>query len=269
MGPVLQKGIPLAKVTEETIHVDGCPLHVRRSGEGRTLLYLHGAHGMGSWNPFFDTLAAHGSLWVPDHPGFGKSQPRGPVDVIADLAYVYLDLIEQAGLSDVHVIGHCIGGWTALEMAVRQPGAISGLTLLNSAGVHVDKVPVGDFFMATIDKQPNLLFADVERGRGLLDKEIAAVDDVTMHANRIMAARLSWSPRLFDPKLERWLKRIKVPASVLWGDSNKVFPLAYGEALARLVPNASLSVVKNAGHHAHLEQPAATAETIIKSARLS
>lgn len=259
----------MAKVLEETLQVDGCPIHMRRAGEGRTLLFLHGAQGMGSWNPFFDRLAAHGSLWVPDHPGFGKSQPRGPVDVVTDLAYVYLDMIDQAGLKDVHVIGHCIGGWTALEMAVRQPGAISGITLLNSAGIHVDKVPVGDFFMATIDKLPNLLFADAARGRDLLAAEIAAIDDVTMHANRIMAARLSWAPRLFDPRLERWLRRIRVPASVVWGDNNKVFPLAYGEALARLVPGAGLSVVGKAGHLAHIEQPEATADTVIKSARLS
>lgn len=259
----------MAKVIEETIQVDGCSLHMRRSGTGRPVLYLHGAHGMGTWNPFFEKLADRSALWVPDHPGFGKSQPRGPVDVVADLAYVYLDLIEQAGLKDVHVIGHCIGGWTALEMAVRSPDLIGGLTLLNSAGVHVDDVPVGDFFMATVDRLPSLLFADVERGRGLLKSEMDAIDDVTMHANRIMAARLSWAPRLFDPKLERWLRRIKAPTSVVWGDRNKVFPLPYGEALARLVPKASLSVIKDCGHHAHLEQPIAAAEAIIKSGELS
>ena len=60
MDPSLQKGTQLAKVIEETVHIHGCPIHVRRSGEGRPLLYLHGAHGMGSWNPFFDALASRG-----------------------------------------------------------------------------------------------------------------------------------------------------------------------------------------------------------------
>ena len=269
MGPEETKGTDLAKPTEETVAIDGCSLHVRRAGEGRPVLYLHGAHGMGTWSPFFERLAGRAALWVPDHPGFGQSQPRGPVDIIADLAYVYLDFIEQAGLKDVHVVGHCIGGWVALEMAIRSPAMIGGLTLLNSAGIHVAGVDMGDFFMATPDRLPALLFANADRGRAVLAGELGAGDDMVTHANRVMAARLSWSPRLFDPKLERWLRRITAPTTVIWGDTNKVLPLAYGESLARSIPRASLTVLKDCGHLAHLEQPVAAAEAIINSARLA
>jgi pimeloyl-ACP methyl ester carboxylesterase len=251
------------QVSETSVSIDGCTLHVRRAGSGTPILYLHGAQGIGKWGPCFDRLAEHHELLIPDHPGFGASQPRGPVEEVADLAYVYLDFIEQQGLKDVHVVGHCIGGWAALEMAVRSPASVACLTLVNSAGIHVPGVLLGDFFMATSDRVHELLFADTKRGRALLDDEIAAFDGAAFHANRVMAARLSWSPRLFDPKLERWLRRIKAPTSVIWGDANKVLPLAYGEALAQKIPGAKFTVLNNCGHLAHLEQPVALAGAVL------
>jgi len=254
-------------VKEESVEVDGCPIHLRRAGSGETILFLHGAHGVGTWNPFFQLLAQDAALIVPDHPGFGRSQPRGLVETVADLAYVYLDLIAQLGLKNVHLVGHCIGGWAALEMAVRSPGAIARLSLVNSAGVSVPEVRMGDFFIATPERLPGLLFADPARGAALLDAEFGAIDDATLHANRVMAARLSWSPRLFDPALERWLRRIGVPTTVVWGRSNRILPPAYGERLRERIPKARLAVIESCGHLAYLEQPAAVAQAILTSGR--
>ena len=73
--------------------------------------------------------------------------------------------------------------------------------------------------------------------------------------------------RLFDPKLERWLKRIKAPTAVIWGEQNKVFPLAYAKAFTEKISNSKMVVLKNCGHLAHLEQPAALADAIVSSRR--
>lgn len=254
-------------MNEQILQIDGCALHVRRAGEGEATLYLHGAHGAGKWGTLYETLSRHAALHVPDHPGFGRSQPRGPVDEIPDLAYFYLDYIESQGLKNVHLIGECIGGWTALEMAVRSPSSIARLTLVNSAGIHVKDVPKGDFFIAKTERLPEILFADPARGRTLLAEDQAGVDPAIFHANRVMAARLSWHPRLFDPKLERWLKRIKAPITVIWGEQNKVFPPAYAQAFAQKIPNTTTKLLKNCGHLAHLEQPAALADAIVSSRR--
>ena len=254
-------------MNEQILQIDGCALHVRRAGEGEATLYLHGAHGAGKWGTLYESLSKHAALHVPDHPGFGRSQPRGPVDEVSDLAYFYLDYIESQGLRNVHVIGECIGGWTALEMAVRSPASIARLTLVNSAGIHVQDVPKGDFFIAKTERLPDILFADPARGRTLLAEDQAGVDPAIFHANRVMAARLSWHPRLFDPKLERWLMRIKAPTTVIWGEQNKVFPLAYAHALVQKISKASVTVLKNCGHLAHLEQPAALADAIVSARR--
>ena len=47
-------------------------------------------------------------------------------------------------------------------------------------------------------------------------------------ANRFMAAKLGWEPRWFNPGLERWLHRIKLPTLVLWGADDKLLPSRNG-----------------------------------------
>jgi hypothetical protein len=41
--------------------------------------------------------------------------------------------------------------------------------------------------------------------------------DVMLH-NRFTVAKLGWQPRWFNPDLEKWLHRIKLPGLVVWGD---------------------------------------------------
>ena len=50
-------------------------------------------------------------------------------DDAGDLALFYLDLIGQLKLDSVHIVGQCIGGWVALEMAIRSTARIKFLTL--------------------------------------------------------------------------------------------------------------------------------------------
>jgi pimeloyl-ACP methyl ester carboxylesterase len=64
-------------------------------------------------------LAQRFDVIVPDHPGFGGAEAPAWIDDISDLAYGYLDAIEVLGLPGVHIVGQSLGGWIALEMAVR------------------------------------------------------------------------------------------------------------------------------------------------------
>ena len=45
-----------------------------------------------------------------------------------------------------------------------------------------------------------------------------------MLKNRFSAAKFGWQPRWFNPDLEKWLHRIKLPALVMWGDDDKILP---------------------------------------------
>ena len=120
--------------TETTLDVRNCKLLLRRAGKGPAVLFLHGAGGL-QWVPFFDRLAERFSLMVPDHPSFGRSSTPDWLDDVADLAYFYLDLLAELELTGVHVIGHSMGGWIALEMAIRSTERIESLSLIAPAGI--------------------------------------------------------------------------------------------------------------------------------------
>jgi pimeloyl-ACP methyl ester carboxylesterase len=59
---------------------------------------------------------------------------------------------------------------------------------------------------------------------------------------------------LYNPKLERRLRRVQAPTLVLWGADDTFLPLAHGEAYARLIADARLQVIPDCGHLVPLEQ---------------
>src|SRR5690349_9490268 len=99
--------------------IRGCSISLMRRGSGAPALYLHGAGGVAGWSPFFEELSRSFELYVPDHPGFGRSDTPPWLDNVHDLAYFYLQFLRDLDLDRVHLIGSSIGGWVALEMAVR------------------------------------------------------------------------------------------------------------------------------------------------------
>lgn len=244
---------------EEVLNLENGKLRLRRKGSGQPLLYLHGAHGMSGWPPFLDELAKRYEVIAPDHPGFGQSDTSSDMDNIADLARVYLELLDRLGGVETHVVGHCIGGWIAMNIALRSSLPVS-LNLINSAGIHAD-AQKGDFFICTPESLPGLLFTDVALGQRYFDDEKAA-DEVASYRNRVMSARLCWTPRLFDPHLHKWLHRIKIPVQIIWGEENRVLPKAFGVALSQALRSAPPVLIPKAGHFAHIERAAECARQV-------
>jgi pimeloyl-ACP methyl ester carboxylesterase len=147
-----------------TIDINGCKLSFARAGTGLPLLYLHGTDGLAEWPAILDALVERFDVIVPDHPGFGASEGPAWIDEVSDVAYCYLDAIEALGLAGVHVVGQSLGGWIALEMAVRSTHRLRSLTLISAAGIHVKGVPKADIFMIDPEEQARLAYADPKRG---------------------------------------------------------------------------------------------------------
>jgi pimeloyl-ACP methyl ester carboxylesterase len=247
---------------ETVITTRGGKLLLRRGGVGEPMLYLHGAQGFAGLAPAIDALAAQCDVLAPDHPGFGNSEVVEAIDDVPDLAFYYLDLLQALDLTGVHLVGQSIGGWTALEMAIRSSERIKSVTLAAAAGIRVPGVPRADMFICTQEELARLLFA----GDGWKDwsaslqatPELQEIHD----RNRFQAAKLCWQPRLFNPKLEKWLHRIDRPTHIVWGAEDRILPPAYGARLKGLIAGASLTLLPGVGHLAPVEAPQAFADEV-------
>jgi pimeloyl-ACP methyl ester carboxylesterase len=250
-------------VQAQTHRVGDIAVRLFRSGQGESLLFLHGAGGLPGWIPFFDKLAAHYDVLVPEHPGFGTLVNAGSIRDIADAALYYLDFLDGLGLSGVHVVGNSLGGWIAAEVAVRNCSRLKTLSLISPAGVRVKGVPVGDNFIWSPEEAARNLFHD----QSFADKMLALVpsdeEADRQLSNRFMAARLGWQPRWFNPALERWLHRIKVPTLLLWGEDDKLLPSAYAKVWQSRVPDIRVDIIGACGHLPHIEKMDVTAQKIL------
>lgn len=145
-------------LNESFFELRGCKLWLRRGGAGQPLLFLHGAHGFAGMQPALDALAKNFDVLAPDLPGFGRSDAPDWIDDVPDLAFFLLDLVTALDVKRVNLVGHSIGGWAALEMAIRSTERLKSLTLVDSAGIRLEGVPRADMFMASPDELLALLF---------------------------------------------------------------------------------------------------------------
>ena len=159
------------------------------------------------------------------------------------------------GLNHVHLVGTSLGGWMALEMAVRSTQRLASLTLVGAAGLNLKDVRTGDIFMWEHEERIRNMIHDpalAERILGLTPTEDQAATAVK---NEFATARLAWQPRFLDPHLHKWLHRIDVPTQIIWGRHDRVFPLPYADNLHARIPGSRLNVIDDCGHLPHVERP--------------
>lgn len=235
-------------LAQSTLHLDGCKINLRRGGRGDPLLYLHGAGGAPVVLPFMEKLAERFDMLVPEHPGWGLSDEPQWLENIHDLAYFYLDFLQALDLKDVVLVGSSMGGWIALEMAVRDCSRIRSIVLVGPAGIAAPGVQPADIFLMSPEELTRNLFHDPSFAEKMLAQPMTpGMLDIQLK-NRHTVARLAWEPRLHDPFLAKWLHRIKVPVKIIWGAEDKILPAAFAQEFKRLMPKAEIEIVPQCGH---------------------
>src|SRR5262245_27195518 len=138
-----------------TLTVHGVQLEVVKLGQGRPIVVLHGENGLDPHAPFLDSLAAHGRVIAPSHPGSGHSSDAETIDTVDDLAYLYLDLLAEQDLHEVTLLGFSLGGWVAAEMAVKSTERLAKLILVAPVGIKVgdrETRDIPDIFALTAEE---------------------------------------------------------------------------------------------------------------------
>lgn len=250
------------------LDVHGLGIEMDIVGQGRPLVYLHAGDGADREAPFIDELSRHFSVFLPSHPGFGLSDLPREFNAIDDLAYFYLDFLEQQNLRDVMLVGSSFGGWLAAEIAIRNTSRIGALVLAAPLGIKIDgreQRGITDIFSLT----PAELTAHV-RAHGKQEvpdyREVPEEIVTRIARNREALTLFGWSPTLYNPRLQYWLHRVDVPTLVLWGDSDKIVPVAYGDAFCQEIAGAELSIIEDAGHYLPYDKPHEFATSIVEFA---
>jgi len=246
----------MASETSTLVSLRGVDVPVERKGSGPPVLALHGGDGPLGQLPFVDDLAAQFEVVAPTHPGFGATAIPEHFDNLQDLVFLYLDLIDSLDLQDAILMGFSMGGWLAAEIAVMNTGRFSKLVLVDSVGIKpggpFDR-DIADVFASSSEDLLNATWHD----RSLASDQAAMSDEElqVVAANRVAHGLYTWEPYMHNPKLRYRLHRIDIPTLLIWGENDGIVTPEYGAALRDLIPGASLSVIPEAGHHPHIEQP--------------
>ncbi|MGH7797891.1 MAG: alpha/beta fold hydrolase [Candidatus Binatia bacterium] len=257
-------------MSERIIEVNKRNVHVLENGSGHPLLYLHGFADVHSvkegWLPLHERLAEHARVIAPAHPGCAQTDENKEIDTVEDVVFHYLEVLDALKLTQFDLVGSCVGGWIAAELAVRHPEKLRKLILIGAAGLFVQGALIGDVFM---NAQPEygssyaslreLLFASANQPNALdmfPDGKGELEDEVRRYQMLRLSSRIGFKPPYFyNHSLRNRLHRMTAPTLVVWGEKDNFVPRAHGETYAEKIPGAKLTIVPGSGHSVHVEKP--------------
>jgi pimeloyl-ACP methyl ester carboxylesterase len=121
------------EVQGKTIKVDGRDVHYYTAGQGDPLVVVHGGGGDArTWWGNIIELSEKYTVYAPDLPGYGGSQPLEGNYYIPELSRFIGSFATNLGLERFNLVGHSMGGGIALDYALRAPHKIKKLVLVSS-----------------------------------------------------------------------------------------------------------------------------------------
>ena len=252
--------------TEQFVEVGGTKIEVMVGGAGDPMLVLHGSGGNKGWLQYLQSLSDHYQVYAPSHPGFGNSERPDWLENMDDLACFYSWFLEELGLEAVHVMGFSLGGWLAAEMAIMCPHTFKSIVLVDSAGIKPVHGEIADIFLMSGPQVIENMFYDPEQSpeyTKMYGQEPTPEHRQVLEGNRAMAARLTWKPYMFDPRLPSLLARVHAPTLIVWGRQDAIVPLECGELFQKAMIGSTLKVIENCGHTPQYEKPQEFVDTVI------
>ncbi len=92
-----------------------------------------------SWQPILNDLSRSYCVIVFDNRGSGRTKPQSIDTSIRQIADDCIALVKYLGLSSVTLLGHSMGGFVALDCAIRYPEYVSSLILAGTSAYNSER----------------------------------------------------------------------------------------------------------------------------------
>ncbi|SEB22545.1 alpha/beta fold hydrolase [Variovorax sp. YR216] len=237
-------------------------------GSGPPVVILHGLFGAGrNWLQIAQALAADRyRIYLPDARNHGAS-PWAESMSYAEMAGDVLALIEREQLHRPCVIGHSMGGKTAMALALSRPHAIGGIAVVDIApesytgqfSSYVSAMRGFDMAGAAGRREIRQALADrlgAATPVDILRKNLRRQDDRFDWRLNLLATGLCMTELCDFPEVLR-TTCYAGPALFIHGAESDYVPPSSLAGIRALFPHAQTERVADAGHWVHADQPEA------------
>ena len=237
--------------------IDGIKINYEQQGQGEDVLVLHGwGASIKTMRPVIDALSQNYRVTALDFPGFGDSGlPHGHYGVPEYMELTRL-FLKELSIEKTHIICHSFGGRVTILLAAQHPDMVGKIVFTDAAGLR--KPRTLRYYMRVYSYK-----AAKRLSRGRLAKRALKVFGVDVDARVKNAGSQDYKAlpdemkqvfvRVVNQDLKSYLKDIKSPSLLIWGENDTDTPLSFGQTMEKLIPDAGLVVFPGAGHYAFLD----------------
>jgi pimeloyl-ACP methyl ester carboxylesterase len=221
-------------------------------------------------------LAETHTVIAPDLLGHGRSaKPQGDYSLGA-YASGMRDLLVALDVEKVNVVGHSLGGGVAMQFAYQFPDRISRLVLVDTGGIGREVNPAlraaalpGAEFVLPLLFTPTLHDAGLKvrnffAGFGIhgnADVEGVAEGFASLTEADARRAFINTVRSVIDPTgqrvsaADRLYLTAEIPSLIVWGDRDRIIPVAHADLAHELMPGSRLEIFPGAGHFPFNDDP--------------
>ncbi|MEU6111555.1 alpha/beta fold hydrolase [Streptomyces albidoflavus] len=259
-----------------TYEVDGVKLAYEEWGPegGVPVVLVHGhPFDRSLWRAQAQRLAGAGCRVVlPDLRGYGESQVVPGVTPFPVFAGDVVALLDRLGIADAVVGGVSMGGQITMEIRRLYPERVRALVLADTSyPAETEEGRAGRLALAERLLAEGMGgYADEVIGKMVASYNVEAKPEATAHVLRMMratdpqGAAAALRGRADREDYEATLAGVSEPVLIVVGADDAFTTVADAEAIRRLVPHATLTVIDGAGHLPHLEQPEETGRALVE-----
>jgi pimeloyl-ACP methyl ester carboxylesterase len=217
-------------------------VHAYRPHPGGEPVVLLSAFNSLAWYPHVAALGQAGPVYGIDMPGDANpSVARALMTPPAACAAWLDELLAQLGDRPAHLVGFSYGGWMAMNQAIRAPGRVASITLLDPAGLT--KLDARFWWWFSISGLASLTPMLVRRrlARWLDSPALLQPELMTLMWAGIRGYRAE--PKFPGVLTDDELRAITGPTLLITGARSALLTPAEARARGSLMPNAEVAIV--------------------------